>query len=167
MGQGAKISKFVVHAPLIAFKAQPGQFVVVMVTEFGERIPLTVVDTNKDDGHVVLIAQEIGFSTKLLGKLNTGQTIYAIAGPMGHATPIKKYGKVNLVAGGVGIAEIDTFRAQGIDVGGFIVGASGKSGVYDTQVIGHNQNDIRAGEWLGYCRQAEKAEDQQFEKMIA
>ncbi|MFH1360659.1 MAG: sulfide/dihydroorotate dehydrogenase-like FAD/NAD-binding protein [Candidatus Omnitrophota bacterium] len=102
--QGVKIIKFYIQSPFIAKKAQPGQFVVAMVQEDGERIPLTVVDTHGDE--ITLIMQEAGLSTKLMGKLNVGDSLYALVGPLGHATPIKNYGKVILVAGGVGIAEI-------------------------------------------------------------
>jgi NAD(P)H-flavin reductase len=103
---GTKITEFKIHAPLIAAKILPGQFIVIMVKEQGERIPLTVVDKNLGEGSVTLIVQEIGFSTRLLGSLDTGDSIYAMAGPMGHATDIKKYGNVMLVGGGVGIAEL-------------------------------------------------------------
>jgi len=101
-----KITKMVIEAPDIAAKALPGEFVVLMVVEEGERIPLTVVDRDKDKGYVTLIIQEIGFSTKLLGSLSAGGSIYALAGPLGHPTQIKNYGKLILVGGGVGIAEI-------------------------------------------------------------
>ncbi|MGB2706369.1 MAG: sulfide/dihydroorotate dehydrogenase-like FAD/NAD-binding protein [Candidatus Omnitrophota bacterium] len=101
-----KTTKIEVHAPLIARKAKPGQFVVLMVKEEGERIPLTIVKSNKNSGTIVLIFQELGLTTKLLGKLNEGNSLYALAGPLGHATDIKKYGKVILIGGGVGIAEI-------------------------------------------------------------
>lgn len=90
----------------IAQKAKPGQFVVLIVKEEGERIPLTIVDTDKAQGSITLIFQEAGFSTKLLGRLEKGDSLYALAGPLGHPTPIKNYGKVILVGGGVGIAEI-------------------------------------------------------------
>ncbi|MFC1595916.1 sulfide/dihydroorotate dehydrogenase-like FAD/NAD-binding protein [Candidatus Margulisiibacteriota bacterium] len=102
--QGTRLFKIVVQAPHIAQKAQPGQFVVAMVSEKGERIPLTVVETTNDE--VTLIVQELGLSTKLLGKLKAGDSLYALTGPLGHATEIKNYGKVVMVAGGVGIAEI-------------------------------------------------------------
>lgn len=99
-----RIIKIKVQAPRVARKAQAGQFVVVMAHEEGERIPLTVVGTEQDA--VTLIFQEAGLSTRLLGKLNEGDSLYAILGPLGHATEIKNYGRVILVAGGVGIAEI-------------------------------------------------------------
>lgn len=101
-----RITRLDIHAPLIASKVRPGQFIVIMVKEEGERIPLTVVDKNRDSGTITLIVQEIGFSTKLLAGMNPGDSIYAIAGPMGHATELKDYGDVILIGGGVGIAEL-------------------------------------------------------------
>lgn len=103
---GGKIIQLDILAPEIAAKAQPGQFVVLMVSEKGERIPLTLVYTDKDKGIISLIFQEAGFTTKCLGKLNAGDSLYSLVGPLGHPTEIKKYGRVILVGGGVGIAEI-------------------------------------------------------------
>ncbi len=101
-----RITKIDVHAPLIARKARAGQFVVLMVKEEGERIPLTVVGTDRKTGCITLIFQELGLTTKLLGKLNTGDSLYALMGPLGNATEVRKFGKVILIGGGVGIAEI-------------------------------------------------------------
>ena len=104
--QDTKIVQIEVSAPDISKKAMPGQFVVLMANERGERIPLTVVAKDVKKGSVTLILQELGLTTKLLGKLKTGDSLYALVGPLGHATEIKNYGKVILVGGGVGIAEI-------------------------------------------------------------
>ena len=104
--QDTKITKLEVHAPLIAAKARPGQFVVLMTEEVGERVPLTVVDGNRATGAITLIFQELGFTTRKLGEMNVGDSLYALVGPLGHKTEIKKYGKVIIVGGGVGIAEI-------------------------------------------------------------
>ncbi len=104
--EGVRIVRIEVETVDLAQKALAGNFVVLMVKEEGERIPLTVVGVNKEQGTITLIFQEIGFSTKLLGELNVGDSLYAIMGPLGHATEIKNYGSVVLVAGGVGIAEI-------------------------------------------------------------
>jgi len=93
-----------IFAPHVAAKALPGQFVALMVSEVGERIPLTIVE--RDSESIIIIFQEAGLTTKLLGKLNIGDSLYAIAGPLGHPTQIKNYGKVIIVGGGVGIAEI-------------------------------------------------------------
>jgi len=101
-----RVTRMEIRAPLIAKKARPGQFIVLIVSRKGERIPLTVVEANISAGTITLIFQEIGLTTKLLGKLNIGDSVYALTGPLGHATEIKKYGRVILVGGGVGIAEI-------------------------------------------------------------
>lgn len=104
--QGIRVTRIDVAAPEIAGKAKAGQFVALMADEKGERIPLTVVDSDNVSGSITLIFQEAGFTTKLLGKLKPGDSLYALAGPLGRSTEIKKYGKIILVGGGVGIAEI-------------------------------------------------------------
>lgn len=104
--QNSRVTRLEVKAGHIAKEAKAGQFVVLMVGEEGERIPLTIVDKDIGKGTITLIAQEVGLTTRLLGSLNTGQSLHALLGPLGHPTEIKKYGKVILVGGGVGIAEI-------------------------------------------------------------
>lgn len=103
---GVKITQLDIISGDIANKALPGQFVILMIDEKGERIPLTLIHTDKIKGIVSLIFQEAGFTTKSLGKLNPGDLLYSLVGPLGHPTETKKYGKVILVGGGVGIAEI-------------------------------------------------------------
>ena len=102
----AGIVRIEILAPDIAKKARPGQFVALMVSEEGERIPLTVVEKDAVKGAITLIFQVAGLTTKLLEKVNVGDDLYAIVGPLGHPTDIKKYGKVVIIGGGVGIAEI-------------------------------------------------------------
>jgi ferredoxin--NADP+ reductase len=104
--KNSRVVRLEVESGLIAKMVKPGQFVILMVEEFGERFPLTVVDKNIEKGTISLIIQEIGLTTKLLGELNPGDSFYALAGPLGQVTKIKNYGKVILVGGGVGIAEI-------------------------------------------------------------
>ena len=124
------ITELKIYSPDIAEKAKAGQFVVLMVKEEGERIPLTVVDKNLETGAITLIFQEVGLTTKLLGKLDKGDSLYALAGPLGQATEIKKYGRVILVGGGVGIAEIypvaRAFKKAGNNVT-TVIGARNKS----------------------------------------
>jgi len=103
---GTRLVRIGVLAPEIARKAKAGQFIMLMVSENGERVPLTVVETDTAAGSISLIFQEAGLTTKLLGRLREGESLYALVGPLGHPTEIKKYGKVILVGGGVGIAEI-------------------------------------------------------------
>lgn len=101
-----KILRMVISAPHIAQKAKAGQFVSLMVCREGERIPLTIVEADKRLGAVTIIFQEVGLTTKLLGKKAVGESLYALTGPLGHPTEIRNYGNVILVGGGVGIAEI-------------------------------------------------------------
>jgi len=103
---GTNVTKLVIKSPEIASSAKPGQFVAIMVSEKGERIPLTIVDTDPASGAITIILQEAGLTTKLLAKMSVGEKLYAITGPLGHPTDIKNYGRVILVGGGVGIAEI-------------------------------------------------------------
>ncbi|MFA4853947.1 MAG: sulfide/dihydroorotate dehydrogenase-like FAD/NAD-binding protein [Candidatus Omnitrophota bacterium] len=105
---GTRIVKLTLSAPEISRKAKAGQFVVVMACEKGERIPLTIVGADSKAETITLIFQETGLSTKTLGALSAGDNLYALVGPLGHATDhgLAACGKVILVAGGVGIAEI-------------------------------------------------------------
>jgi NAD(P)H-flavin reductase len=100
------IKRYVVSAPLIAKKAQTGQFVILRVDETGERFPLTLVDWDPEEGTIILIFQEVGVSTKKLGKLRVGDYIEDMVGPLGNPTEIEKYGEVVVIGGGVGTALI-------------------------------------------------------------
>ena len=99
-----QIKQIEIKAPEIALKAKAGQFIVLIVDDKGERIPLTLVDWDKTKGTILLIFQEIGVSTKKLGSLKVGDKILNIAGPLGNPSQIKKYGSVIMVCGGVGTA---------------------------------------------------------------
>lgn len=101
-----QIKRMIISAPLIAKKARTGQFVILRVDERGERIPLTLVDWSPEKGTITLIFQEIGLSTIKLGKLNVGDHIEDIVGPLGNPTEIAKYGHVAVIGGGVGTALI-------------------------------------------------------------
>ncbi len=102
----AGIKRFELDAAEIARKALPGQFVVLRVNEEGERIPLTVADTMPDKGILVIVFQEAGKSTKLLGTLNEGDSILDLIGPLGRPSHIENFGTVVCVGGGVGTPEI-------------------------------------------------------------
>lgn len=95
-----------VKAPLVAQKAQPGQFVIVRIGEKSERIPLTIADFDREAGTITLIFQEVGKSTKQMGLLKIGEGFQNVAGPLGHPSEIKQYGTVVVIGGGVGIAPI-------------------------------------------------------------
>ncbi|OGS10385.1 MAG: ferredoxin-NADP reductase, partial [Elusimicrobia bacterium RIFOXYB1_FULL_48_9] len=118
------IKKIEVTAPDIAKRAKAGQFVIIRGSSKGERIPLTIADKNEKNGTVSLIFQEIGKTTLALGRLNAGDSIMDIVGPLGHPTESVKHGTVVAIGGGVGAAEIlpvsRMYRECGNDVIGII-----------------------------------------------
>ncbi len=93
-----------IEAPLVAAKAQPGQFIILRVDENGERIPLTVAGCDKEKGTVKIIFQILGASTELLNHKNEGEFIQDFVGPLGRATHTEGLKKVAIVGGGVGCA---------------------------------------------------------------
>ncbi len=93
-----------VEAPLIANKAEPGQFIILRVNEDGERIPLTVADFDREKGTVTIIFQIVGATTELLNHLNEGEYIHDFVGPLGVASHTEGLKKVAVVGGGVGCA---------------------------------------------------------------
>jgi ferredoxin--NADP+ reductase len=97
---------FVIEAPLIAAAVRPGQFVIVRVREDGERIPLTIADFDREKGVIIIVVQEVGVTTRLLGALEEGDDILDVAGPMGVAPEIASGGHVVGVGGGFGAAAL-------------------------------------------------------------
>ncbi|UOO38674.1 sulfide/dihydroorotate dehydrogenase-like FAD/NAD-binding protein [Oscillospiraceae bacterium CM] len=93
-----------IEAPEIAKKALAGQFIIFKIDEFGERVPLTIADTDPVRGTVTIIFQIVGRSTMLLDQLNVGDTIADFVGPLGIPTHIEGIKKVCIVGGGVGCA---------------------------------------------------------------
>jgi ferredoxin--NADP+ reductase len=93
-------------APRIAAKAKPGQFVILRANEGGERIPLTMAETNKKKGSISIIYQIVGKSTALFKTLKKGDSYLDVIGPLGKPTHIEKIGKVACVGGGTGVAVI-------------------------------------------------------------
>lgn len=95
---------FVVHAPVIAKKRKPGQFVIIRTSEKGERIPLTIVDSDSKSGTITLIVQGIGKSTREMNRLDQGDLIRDLVGPLGNPSEIDYFGNVVVIGGGVGTA---------------------------------------------------------------
>ena len=93
-----------IEAPLVAAKAQPGQFIILRVDEEGERIPLTVADYDREKGTVTIIFQIVGATTRKLDEKNEGDYIQDFVGPLGRATHTEGIKKVAVVGGGVGCA---------------------------------------------------------------
>jgi ferredoxin--NADP+ reductase len=99
-----KIKLFEVYAPEIAEKTKPGQFVILIADEKGERIPLNIAGYDQKKGTISFAFHEVGKTTKQLGVLKEGECIGNITGPLGNPSEIKKFGKVLCVAGGAMIA---------------------------------------------------------------
>ena len=93
-----------IEAPLVARKAEPGQFIILRVDEDGERVPLTVADYNREAGTITIIFQIVGATTALLNQKNEGEYISDFVGPLGRATHTDGLKKVAVVGGGVGCA---------------------------------------------------------------
>jgi len=100
------VARFVIKAPFIAPKRKPGNFVIVRVVETGERIPLTIVDSDPGAGTITLIVQGIGKTTRLFLSKNAGDSLVDVAGPLGKPTEIIPDSTVACIGGGVGTAEL-------------------------------------------------------------
>ncbi|MDD6308499.1 MAG: sulfide/dihydroorotate dehydrogenase-like FAD/NAD-binding protein [Clostridia bacterium] len=98
------VTKIVVDAPLIAKKAQPGQFIILRAVEDGERVPLTISDYDREKGSVTIVFQIVGEATKELNFLHEGDSICDFVGPLGKPTATDHLNKVCVVGGGVGCA---------------------------------------------------------------
>ena len=98
------VTKLVISAPLIAKKAQPGQFIIVRPFDDSERIPLTVADYDREAGTVTIIFQVVGGTTMELNSLNQGDFVHDFVGPLGVASHLDGLKKVAVVGGGVGCA---------------------------------------------------------------
>ncbi len=93
-----------IHAPLVAKKAEAGQFIILRTDADGERIPLTVADYDREAGTVRIIFQKVGATTEKLAAMNEGDFLHDFAGPLGRATETEGLKKVAVVGGGVGCA---------------------------------------------------------------
>ncbi|AKB24183.1 putative electron-transfer protein [Methanosarcina sp. MTP4] len=100
------VHRTVIDAPDVAKAAKAGQFIILKIDEEGERIPLTIADFNPEKGTITVIFQEMGKTTKQLGKLSAGDSLEDFVGPLGTPADIRKLGTVILVGGGVGVAPI-------------------------------------------------------------
>lgn len=123
---GPNLVELVVEAPLVAAKAQPGQFLIVRLHERGERIPLTLADWDPKGGTVTMVVQMVGKTTHQLGQeYEVGDTIRDVVGPLGNPSEIKRYGTVVCVGGGVGIAPIFPIARALREAGNHVIGVVG------------------------------------------
>ena len=121
-----------VRHPLMAKAAKPGQFVIVMLNEQGERIPLTIADFDRNKGTITLVIQAVGKTTKQMQQeCRVGTSLYAMVGPMGIPSPISHAKKVVCVGGGLGVAPIFP-QARGFK----------EAGAYVIAVLGFRTKDL-------------------------
>src|SRR5512132_1488851 len=115
-----------IRHPLMARAAKPGQFVIVMSHEHGERIPLTIADFDAAKGTITLVIQAVGKSTKEMQQLcKVGTSLYGVVGPMGIPSPIKKLRKVLCVGGGLGVAPTFPQARAFQQAGAYVIGVVG------------------------------------------
>lgn len=98
------VNRYRIYAPDIAKAHRAGQFVIVRIDESGERIPLTIADTDPESGQITLIVQKVGKTTAHMATLKAGDTLKDVVGPLGTPTRIEKVGTVVMVGGGIGAA---------------------------------------------------------------
>jgi len=98
------IKRFEILSPKIARRRKPGQFVIIRIDESGERIPLTIADSNTENGTITIIVQSVGKTTMELNMLEKGDTILDVVGPLGKPSEIEYFGTAVSVGGGVGTA---------------------------------------------------------------
>ncbi len=109
-----------IEAPLVARKAEPGQFIILRTNEFGERVPFTIADFDREEGTVTIIVQVVGKTTQDMLKMEAGDCILDFAGPLGVPTELEGIKKVAVIGGGLGTAiaypQAKKLHALGADV---------------------------------------------------
>jgi ferredoxin--NADP+ reductase len=136
-----QVRRLVVEAPRVAKHHRPGHFVIVRVREGGERIPLTIADSDTETGHITLVVQVVGLSTEILCGLEAGESILDVVGPLGRPTEIEKLGRIVLVGGGVGTAVIHpqapALKRAGNTVDAVIGGRTREYVIYEHELRRH------------------------------
>ena len=115
-----------IRHPMMAKAARPGQFVIVMLSAQGERIPLTIADFNVERGTITLVIQAVGKSTRQMQQsCQIGTTLFSVVGPMGAPSHISNVGKVICVGGGLGVAPIFPQARAFKEAGAYVIGIVG------------------------------------------
>lgn len=136
---------FVVHAPLVARNAAPGQFVILRVAETGERIPISITDFSRADGTITIVVQQVGRTSALVCALEVGDTFLDFAGPLGLAVPLPDEGHAVLIGGGFGTGAVfplaRELRSRGVRVSS-IVGARTRELVILHDLLATESDDV-------------------------
>lgn len=140
------VYKMKLQAPEIAAEREAGQFIILQIDEdLGERIPLTIADADEKKGTITIIFQVVGLTTDELSKLNVGDNIPVLVGPLGTPTQIKKHGTVVCVGGGIGVAPLhpiaEALKAAGNKVV-TIIGARNKDLIIMEEEMGEIANEL-------------------------
>lgn len=122
---GPNVHLFRFDAPDVARYRKPGQFVILRVSDTGERIPLTIADVDRDEGSITLIVQAVGKTTLQMAQLQPGDSIPDICGPLGEPTHIEKLGNVLCVGGGIGTAPLYPVTKAMKEIGNHVVSILG------------------------------------------
>ncbi len=139
------VYRFRIDAPRIARRRKAGQFIILRPNPKGERIPLTIVDSDPDEGWIEIIFQAVGKTTMILGALESGEAILDLAGPLGQPTHIEKFGRCICIGGGVGVAPLYPIVKSLKDVGNeitTIIGARNKDLIILEKEIGAQSNRL-------------------------
>lgn len=128
---GPDIYRYRIKAPDVARYRRPGQFVIVRITEEGERVPLTISDSDTDEGSITLIVQSVGKTTLQMAQMNSGDFIPTVTGPLGKPTHIEDVGRVLCVGGGIGIAPLYPVARAMKDAGNHV-----------TSILGARSSDL-------------------------
>lgn len=114
-----------VNAPAVAAKVEPGQFVIVRVDEQSERIPLTVMDFDREKGTITIVVQDVGYSSAIITGMNEGDAFQDFVGPLGVESEIENYGTVVCIGGGLGIAPIHPIARALKEAGNHVISVLG------------------------------------------
>ncbi len=128
---GPDIWLYRIKAPDVARFRRPGQFVIVRISEDGERIPITIADVDNDEGSLTLIVQSVGKTTLQFSGMEVGESIPTVTGPLGQPTHIERVGRVLCVGGGIGIAPLYP-----------VAKAMREAGNHVTSIIGARSSDL-------------------------
>ncbi|PHR25883.1 MAG: ferredoxin-NADP reductase [Desulfotalea sp.] len=153
MAQGTVILNEI-EAPLIAKKARPGQFIILKANETGERIPLTMAETDPSKGTITIIYMVVGKSTAIFRDLQVGEGYQDVIGPLGKPTHLEKLGKVVCVGGGTGVAVLHPITKGLKDVGNdvtCIIGARNKGLLMMEEQMRRASHDLRLCTDDGSC----------------
>lgn len=117
--------RYKIHHPKIARKRKAGQFVIIRTHEGGERVPLTIVGSDPEEGSVTLIFQAVGHSTREFASLGVGEALMDMAGPLGKPTHIERYGVACVIGGGYGTAPVLPIAVALKEAGNDVIGING------------------------------------------